>query len=58
VTATWWVLVMAADGPVLVPHTEGDCRALWAGVDPEATRVMSEPLDLSGSGSRDHGSSR
>jgi hypothetical protein len=42
----FYVLVWAADGPVLVPHTEGDCRALWDGVDPEATRVMSEPLDL------------
>jgi hypothetical protein len=45
VTPTWWVLVMAADGPVLVPHTDGELRDLWAGVDPEAARLMTETPD-------------
>lgn len=42
---TFLVPVWAADGPVLVPHTREQYAALWAGVDPEATRVltMEEP---------------
>lgn len=36
------VLVMAADGPVVVWHTPEEYAALWQGVDPEICEALEE----------------